>query len=239
MLREAAPGTGVLGAQVLLPDGRTNAGDNPIHITGIAWAGRYREPAEHGPPRPVAAVSGAALLARARAFADLGGMCERFFMYQDDVDLCWRMRLAGWGVVLCPDAAVWHEYEFEKGPGKWYLLERNRLWSVLSNYSASTLLLLGPLLVCAELPAAALAIRERRVRGLVGAWTSTVLALPELMRWRLRVQASRRIPDSQVLELMTGRFETAALSHRALGPLNSVTEALRLVLIRVLRVADR
>ena len=41
---------GVAGAQVLLPDSRTNAGDNPVHITGIAWSGRFGEPREYGPP---------------------------------------------------------------------------------------------------------------------------------------------------------------------------------------------
>ena len=39
---------GVAGAQVLLPDSRTNAGDNPVHITGIAWSGRFGEPREYG-----------------------------------------------------------------------------------------------------------------------------------------------------------------------------------------------
>ena len=78
-------------------------------------------------------------------------MCERLFMYEDDVDLCWRVRLAGWTVMFCPDAVVWHEYEFDKGTMKWYWLERNRLWTVLSNYSAITLVLLAPLLLGTEL----------------------------------------------------------------------------------------
>ena len=78
-------------------------------------------------------------------------MCERLFMYEDDVDLCWRVRLTGWTVMFCPDAVVWHEYEFDKGTMKWYWLERNRLWTVLSNYSAITLVLLAPLLLGTEL----------------------------------------------------------------------------------------
>jgi GT2 family glycosyltransferase len=239
MLRAATPAAGVLGAQVLLPDGRTNAGDNPIHITGIAWAGRYGEPAEHGPARRVAAVSGAALLARAGVFRDLGGMCERFFMYQDDVDLCWRMRLAGWDVVFCPDATVWHEYEFEKGAWKWYLLERNRLWSVVSNYSGRTLLLLSPLLVCTELVIAARATREGWIRELLRAWGSTLAALPELLRWRLRVQRRRRVSDGELLELMCGRFETALLASGVSAAVNPLMVGYRRVLIMLLRSFER
>ena len=88
---------GVVGAQILLPDGRTNAGDNPLHLTGIAWAGRFGEPREHGPPRSVGAVSGAAMLARASAYRELGGLCERFFMYYDDADLCLAHEPGGLG----------------------------------------------------------------------------------------------------------------------------------------------
>ncbi len=158
--------TSVVGAQVLLPDGRTNAGDNPVHVTGVAWAGRYGQQREHGPPRQVASVSGAALLARASAYKALGGMCERFFLYLDDVDLCWRVRLAGWQVAFCPEALVWHDYEFDKGKEKWYWLERNRHWTVLANYSPLSLLVLAPMLAGAELMVLGLALRERWVRQL-------------------------------------------------------------------------
>lgn len=229
--------TAVVGAQVLLPDERTNAGDNPLHITGISWAGRFGEPREHGPPRHAAAVSGAALLARARAYRDLGGVCERFFLYVDDVDLCWRTRLAGWEVLFCPEAVVWHEYEFDKGTDKWFWLERNRLWTVLSNYSALSLLLLCPLLAGTELMVAALAVRERWVRKLVRAWVATLRAAPHLRRWRGFVQSSRRVPDSELVELMSGRFETALLHSSLVHRLNPLLALYRRIMLSVLRAA--
>jgi GT2 family glycosyltransferase len=229
--------SGVIGAQVLLPDGRTNAGDNPLHVTGIAWSGRFGEPREYGPARRVGSVSGAAMLARAQAFRDLGGMCDRFFMYEDDVDLCWRMRLAGWEVVFCPEAIVWHAYEFEKGARKWYWLERNRLWALLSNYSALSLLLLSPLLAGTELIVAARAVRGGWARELVRAWASTLMALPELLRWRRAVQRTRRVGDSELLGLMCGRFETALLDSAIAGLVNPLMALYRRILRRILRAA--
>jgi GT2 family glycosyltransferase len=231
--------TGVVGAQVLLPDGRTNAGDNPLHVTGISWAGRFGEPRENGLPRAAAGVSGAALLARSRAYAELGGLCERFFLYQDDADLCWRMRLAGWEVLFCPAAVVWHDYAFEKGAGKWYWLERNRLWSVLSNYSAPTLLLLAPLLVGTELVIAALAMRDGWLGSLLGAWGSTLRSLPELLRWRRRVQVSRRVPDSELVAPMQARFETALLPSSVALQVHPLMVRYRLVVLRILQAVGR
>ena len=229
---------GVAGAQVLLPDSRTNAGDNPVHITGIAWSGRFGDPREHGVPREAGSVSGAALLARAQAFREAGGMCERLFMYEDDVDLCWRVRLAGWTVRFCPDAVVWHEYEFDKGTLKWYWLERNRLWTVLSNYSAITLVLLAPLLLSTELMVTAQAIRGRWTGKLLRAWGSAVLGLPDMIRWRRRVQRARRVSDREIMERMSGRVQTSLLDSPLTLRVNPVLAAYRRIVLTVLGVVD-
>jgi GT2 family glycosyltransferase len=207
--------TAVIGAQVLLLDGRVNAGDNPLHLTGISWSGHYGEEPERGPARVVAGVSGAALLARAEAFTELGGMCARFFLYQDDADLCWRARLAGWDVRFCPEAVVRHDYDYDKGIEKWFWLERNRLWSVLANYSLAALVLLAPLLLATELAIAARAVRDGWRRELVRAWIAVLRGGVEVRRWRQGVQATRRRADSEVMELMTSVFETPLLDSPA------------------------
>jgi N-acetylglucosaminyl-diphospho-decaprenol L-rhamnosyltransferase len=53
-------------------------------------------------------VSGACFLARRRALEELHGFDESYFMYAEDVDLCWRARRAGWGVAYVPAASVTH-----------------------------------------------------------------------------------------------------------------------------------
>lgn len=53
-------------------------------------------------------VSGACFLARKAVLDELGGFDERYFMYLEDVDLCWRARRLGYGVAYVPMAAVTH-----------------------------------------------------------------------------------------------------------------------------------
>jgi GT2 family glycosyltransferase len=53
-------------------------------------------------------VSAACLLARREALEAVGGFDEGFFLYEEDVDLCVRMRRAGWDVLFTPDAEVVH-----------------------------------------------------------------------------------------------------------------------------------
>lgn len=53
-------------------------------------------------------VSGTAMLVRRDAFEAVGGFDEDYFMYVEDVDLCWRLRAAGWDVRYEPAAGVVH-----------------------------------------------------------------------------------------------------------------------------------
>lgn len=58
--------------------------------------------------RPVDYVSGACLLLRRSAYADVGGFDEKYFMYAEEVDLCCRMWKKGWQVWYQPEAEVLH-----------------------------------------------------------------------------------------------------------------------------------
>lgn len=63
---------------------------------------------DHSEPAEVDWVSGSCFLARRRAWDEVGGFDESYFMYAEDVDLCWRIRQAGWGVAYEPSARVVH-----------------------------------------------------------------------------------------------------------------------------------
>jgi N-acetylglucosaminyl-diphospho-decaprenol L-rhamnosyltransferase len=70
---------------------------------------RYRQlDADPARARPVDWVSGAALWFRRDALDDVGGWDERYFMYMEDVDLCWRLRRAGWDILYEPAGSVVH-----------------------------------------------------------------------------------------------------------------------------------
>jgi GT2 family glycosyltransferase len=205
-----------------------------VHVTGLSWSGRYQEPAEHGPARDAAAVSGAALMARAGPFRALGGHCPSFFLYVDDTDLAWRAHLAGWRVVFVPEATVSHDYEFDKGARKWQYLEHNRQWMVLSNYSARTLLVLAPMLLATEVGIALQARRDGWWPQKVAAWRQLVSGRHELARWRRRVQAQRTVGDREIVELMSGEMRTPAVQSAMLERVNPAMERYRQIAMRLI-----
>jgi GT2 family glycosyltransferase len=57
---------------------------------------------------PVFWASGAALFIRAKLYHALGGLDNYFFAHQEEIDLCWRMQLAGYKVYCCPASVVYH-----------------------------------------------------------------------------------------------------------------------------------
>lgn len=63
---------------------------------------------DHARAASVDWVSGACFLVRREAWEALGGFDEAYFMYAEDVDLCWRAGRAGWEVVFEPAARVVH-----------------------------------------------------------------------------------------------------------------------------------
>jgi len=228
--------TAILGAQVLLPDGeRVNAGDNPLHLTGLSWSGQYMQPREVGPPRDVAVVSGAALLVRRAAWEQLGGLTERFFLYHDDVDLAWRARLLGWTVRFVPAATVRHEYTFDKGREKWFYLERNRAWTILTLYSARSLVLLAPLLLATEAGIVLAAARQGWLREKLRAWLAVVRWAPALLLRRRELQSRRRTPDGELLALQTASIHTPVLRGALVARANPWMERYRRLLHRALR----
>ena len=63
---------------------------------------------DHASARTVDWVSGACFLARRSAWEEVGGFDRAYFMYLEDVDLCWRLGSAGWAVAYEPAAQVVH-----------------------------------------------------------------------------------------------------------------------------------
>ncbi|MDA8268513.1 MAG: glycosyltransferase family 2 protein [Actinomycetota bacterium] len=120
---DADPAVAVVGPRVLEADGSRypsarrfpSPGVALVHaLVGRVWpdnrfSSRYRM-ADLGTARavPVDWVSGACFAVRRQAWEELGGFDEAYFMYAEDMDLCWRARQAGWDVVYDPSATVTH-----------------------------------------------------------------------------------------------------------------------------------
>ena len=152
---EATPDAGAVCPLIVLdsdPD-RINAAGQNVHVTGLGfnrWLGEPRGRAGSAPFR-VSGLHGAAFLIRRDVFESIGGWNESGFLYHEDVELSWLLRLAGKEIYCLPASIVSHDYHLTMFPHKLFLLERNRWSMLLANTRLPTRLALSPLLALSEL----------------------------------------------------------------------------------------
>ncbi len=166
---------------------------------------------QHDAVRDVFYVSSAAMLVRADLFDELAGFDPETFPGSEDLDLCWRARLAGARVMVAPDASARHsEAQGERAAGDRATrreLARSRVRVVLTCYSASTLLRIVPLgLAVTFVEAFAFALTSRRAGAFadLGAWVWNLLHFNRIRRARRRAQALRTVRDGELHELQVG-----------------------------------
>jgi N-acetylglucosaminyl-diphospho-decaprenol L-rhamnosyltransferase len=119
----AEPDLAAVGPVIMNPDGSQypsarsvpSQGDAVGHVLlGMVlpsnrFTRRYRQlDVDPTRPRDVEWISGAALWLRRSALESVGGWDERYFMYVEDLDLCWRLRRLGWRVTYEPAGTVVH-----------------------------------------------------------------------------------------------------------------------------------
>jgi GT2 family glycosyltransferase len=99
--------------------------------------GHGQDPAKFACAAECLLPSGSAALYRRAMLEECGLFDESYFLYCEDTDLGLRARWRGWQCLYVPGAVVEHAYSHSAGRAsllKAYLVERNRLYTVLKNY---------------------------------------------------------------------------------------------------------
>ena len=193
----------VQGLVLIDPDSAVMTAGNRVHYLGFSWAPIGLPPREPV-PHEITTGCGASLLVPRTRFDEVGGFWDGLFLYHEDLDLCWRLRMRGYRILCEPRAVTHHRYEFARNPTKHLHMERGRWLTLAANLEAGTLARIAPALVATELGLLAVAARDGWLRQKVGATRSALAALPAVVRQRRSVQESRTVSDREILR----HFET-------------------------------
>ncbi len=206
---EAAVG-GPDGRWVADPDGDVvlvNSTGNELRTDGYGvdrgWLARADR---HHPPADVFGFCGAGVALRTDALADVGLFDEDFFLYYEDSDLSWRLRLAGYRVEYAQDAVVHHQHAASTREGSdlfrfhdW----RNRLLMLTKDATARRA---WTAVLRFVLTTASVALRRRgsagEVRLRLRVLGSYVRLLPTMLRRRRRVGRTARVARRDVERLL-------------------------------------
>jgi len=114
---------------------------------GRIFSQREEDHGQYDEPQECFWASGAAFFIRAELYHSFGGFDGDYFAHNEEIDLCWRLKRAGYSIWCIPQSVVWHlgggtlEYE---NPRKVFLNFRNSLYSLLKNEPWGKLLWLIP-----------------------------------------------------------------------------------------------
>ncbi len=149
--------------------------------------------------------SGAALFMRKSALEQVGGFDEKFFAHMEEIDLCWRLQLAGWRVVAVPQARVYHRAGATLRPDsyqKLFLNHRNNLVMILKNYQPKNLLWIVPLRIFFELITFCAALPRRdwvRAKAVLAALFFVITNAKRICQRRKAAQGCRQLPDREII----------------------------------------
>jgi GT2 family glycosyltransferase len=222
------PTVGIAGGCLRLADrpGLVNSVGNPLHYSGITWAGSCGEPAElHQVGKDVAVATGGLFAMRRDTWNALDGFDASYFAYHEDTDLCVRAWLSGRRVTYVPDAVADHHYEFGRSPLKMYLVERNRLVTVLTDYPEHLLRRVLPALVVIEPLLLAQALMQGWGRQKVASWGWLVRHRTTLAERRRLIQSSVTTPQALDSLLITRIEPSMVTPPPGMGLVNAALSA--------------
>ena len=173
----------------------------------------------------------AAVMCRASAYAEVGGNDGDFFMFVDEPDLCWRMRLRGWKIAVTPRVRVRHVGGLTAPVGfknatyvtsvkRIYLRERNCLVMAIKCYAMPTLVaycIFNALALALEASAMILVGKREIARGYFEALRDVWKTRATLATKRASVQKTRRVSEFEILRERTWEYgKLRALRARGL-----------------------
>lgn len=206
---------------ILYPDtDLINTSGNSFHYLGLGFCNNLRARRDTVALPAVAETayaSGAAIMMRADLLSQYGLWDNDFFLYHEDIEYCYRLKAAGYRIVVARDSLFYHKYSFSRNREKFYYIERNRYGVMLLFFKWPTLLLLLPMGIILDLGLLLFAWRSGWLESKINAYKYWL----KRSSWRLwlskrkKIQGWRKVNDRILMKEMVGRviFEEKCINN--------------------------
>jgi GT2 family glycosyltransferase len=189
-------------------------GGGAINYTGLSYSiNMYKRDFKDERIRETAFASGAAFFIRKSIVDKIGLFDDDYFIYHEDVDVSWRVRLAGYKIVYVPKSVIRHYFKFKRRPSKMYLLERNRYMTLLKNYSTRSLVLVTPILLLMEIPLFLYSIMRGWLTFKLKSYYYVLRNMGNILKKRCAVQRMRKTSDKELIKFFTPEISYAQESY--------------------------
>jgi GT2 family glycosyltransferase len=200
---------------------KINSLGNLMHFMGFGFTSSYNEPDRkiEGYPRIRGYASGCSLIVKREVIEKIEGYNEEYYMYHDDVELSWKMKLAGYELALAPKSVMYHKYEFSRSVKMLYYMERNRYIAVFTFYKFPTILLILPALLAMDL--------GMLLYSIMNGWFITKIRVygyflkpsswKKIKEERRKIMKYRKVDDRMIVKNLYGKVLFQEISNPILG----------------------
>jgi GT2 family glycosyltransferase len=209
---------------------RLDGTGDAYHVSGFAWRrdhGRAVDEVDEG-EREVFAPCAAAAMYRRDALEAVGGFDERYFCYFEDVDLAFRLRLAGHRCLSVPSSVVRHRGSASTGresPFTLYYSHRNLVWTWVRDMPASLAVVYAPQFLASTIVAIGWYAMRGNAPTILRAKRDGFRELPRLLRSRHALQRARvASPRGLLRQMARGRSAYTTAAGRARGSLDAARD---------------
>jgi GT2 family glycosyltransferase len=132
---------------------KINTLGNLVNYLGFGYTSYYKKKDFQisGYPEIHGNISGCSYMITAQAFERIGGYYNELYMYHDDQDIGWKLKLNGYKMILAAKSIAYHKYEFDRSVKMVHYMERNRWMIVLMFYKLPTIILILPMFLVLEM----------------------------------------------------------------------------------------
>jgi GT2 family glycosyltransferase len=192
--------------QINAPELLDGTGD-AYHISGLAWRQNYNQPVDkYGlQPEEVFSACAAAALYIREDFLNVSGFDEDYFSYFEDVDLSFRLRLAGGRCLYVPQAVVLHVGSVSSGKTSDFVIyhgHRNLVWTYFKDMPGILMLLFLPLHLVMNVYFIISFSLQGKIKVILKSKRDAFLKLLYMLRKRKKIQQTRVITFKGLLLVM-------------------------------------
>ena len=205
------PSIGAAQSRLLMMTDKKRLDSTGDILSTIGWPysrGRYEiDQGQYDSQRDVFSARGAAMIVRKGVFDEVGGFDSDYFMYYEDLDLSWRIRLRGYTIVFVPESVVYHvggrlsAYGNPRAVVNNMYSGRNYIATLVKNLELRNLLVYGSVHIVVHLSTIVFYLSQRRVHealGLVLALPRAIVDFPMMWGKRRVVQRFRVVSDKEI-----------------------------------------
>lgn len=198
-------------------DGRLDGTGDVYHVSGLVWRDGYGRclGVRDSAPREIFSPCAGAALYRRRAVVDVGGFDTNYFCYVEDVDLGFRLRLAGYKAMYVPGAVVHHVGSASTGGQHSdfavYHGHRNLVWTFVKDMPGPLFWLLLPLHILINLASMAWFAARGQGHIILRSKLDAIKGLPKMWVKRKQIQAARVVSAKAIWRMMDKRVFPRAI----------------------------